>query len=285
MFSWKKLASAKWEDAWIERLSLIDPTQLAVSSLPGGKSIRIEAYSLTKAEAEKLVKQFGGVIRKLKPGGPVPKSPPREPIRIRENLIIVASDREKKSAAKEFPGRNILLVPAAMAFGTGEHATTATCLRLLSDASGALRGERWEMLDLGTGSGILAMAARVFGARKAMACDFDPHAVRTAQENVRANEMDAVTVKKLDVLQWTPKRTWDVVAANLFSEVLIRASGSIAQAVRPGGRLIFSGILRLQENETVEAFRRQRMQIDGIARKGKWVSVIATRPSGCDRPL
>jgi len=117
----------------------------------------------------------------------------------------------------------------------------------------------------------------MLGARKVEACDFDPHAVRTALGNVRANALDAVRVKKLDVLQWTPKRAWEVVTANLFSEVLIWAAGTIAQVVKPGGRLILSGILRVQEKETVEAFRRQRFRIDAVSRKGKWVTVIATK--------
>ena len=277
MFAWKKLASAKWEDAWLERLSVIDPTRLSVTSLPGRKSIRIEAWSLKKSEAALLVKQFGGQLRELKSGPPVIKAPPREPIRIRKNLLIVSSAREKKSAEKLSGGRRILLVPAAMAFGTGEHATTSSCLRFLSDVADSLRDAPWEMLDLGTGSGILAIAARVLGANKVESCDFDPHAVRTALENVRANEVDSVSVKKLDVLKWTPKKTWDLVTANLFSEVLIAAAPAIARAVRPGGRLIFSGILRSQEKETVAAFLSRGFRADTILRKGKWVTVLATK--------
>jgi len=261
----------------MERLSVIDPTRLAVTSFSGGKSIRLEAWSLKKSEATSLVKQFGGQIRKLKSGPPVMKAPPREPIRIRKNLLVVASEREKKSAAKQAGGRRILLVPAAMAFGTGEHATTASCLRFLSDTADSLRDKPWEMLDLGTGSGILAIAARMLGARKVEACDFDPHAVRTALENVRTNGTDSVAVKKLDVLKWVPKKTWEVVTANLFSEVLIAAAPAIAQAVKPGGRLIFSGILRSQEKETVAAFQSRRFRTDTIIHKGKWVTVLATK--------
>ena len=94
---------------------------------------------------------------------------------------------------------------------------------------------------------------------------------------MRTNGVHAVTVKKLDVTSWTPARTWDVVTANLFSEVLISAAPAIARAVPPGGRLIFSGILRTQESETVRAFRKQRFHIDTIVRKGKWVTGLATK--------
>lgn len=277
LFAWKKLASAKWEDAWMERLSVIGPTRLAVTALAGNKSIRIEAWSLKKTEAALLLKQFGGQIRKLKPGPLAVRPPLREPIRIRRSLLIVSSEREKRTAGKQERGRKILLMPAAMAFGTGEHATTACCLRFLSDVAGSHRGRSWEMLDLGSGSGILAIAARMLGARKVEACDFDPHAVRTAVENVRANGVDSITVKKLDVLKWTPKKSHDVVTANLFSEVLIAAAPAIARAVKPGGRLIFSGVLRSQEKETVAAFLKQRFRIDAVSRKGKWVSTLATK--------
>ena len=259
----------------MERLTVVGPTRLSVTAMSGGKTIRIEAWSLTKQEATALVKQFGGQMRELKQEIPQQKTPPREPIKIRKNLLIVSSDREKKLAAKLLDPRKILLVPAAMAFGTGEHATTSSCLRFLSDTAEILKDRPWEMLDLGTGSGILAIAARLLGAKKVEACDFDPHAVRTSLENVQANGVDSISVKKRDVLQWTPKRTWDVVTANLFSEVLIAAAPSISRAVKPGGRLIFSGILRFQEIETVAAF--PSFQIDTVTRKGKWVTVHATK--------
>ena len=277
MFTWKKLTSAQWEDSWMERLACIDPTRLSVTSLVGGKSIRIEAWGLKKSEAASLVKQFGGQLRELKKGQVTVQPPPRNPILIRKSLIIVSSERERKAAAQQANGRRVLLVPAAMAFGTGDHATTASCLRLLSDAAKAFNGDPWEMLDLGTGSGILAIAARMLGASKVEACDFDPHSVRTALENMEANEVDSVSVKKLDVLKWTPKKTWDLVAANLFSEVLIAAAPAIAQSVKPGGCLIFSGILRTQEKETTAAFLNCGFRVDTITRKGKWVTVMGRK--------
>ncbi len=281
MFVWKKLASAKWEDAWLERLGFLGPTRLAVTNLAGSKTIRIEAYGLTKREADALLKQFGGQVRALKElafakqGNEV-----RDPIRIRGNLLVVASERDRRRCAKQFPSRKILVVPAAMAFGTGAHATTACCLRFLSDIAGTRDGGSWDMLDLGTGSGILAIAGRMLGARKVDAFDFDPHAVRTARENVRANGVSSIAVKKLDVTKWSPPGTWDVVTANLFSAILIRAAPAIAAATRPGGWLIFSGILREQEMDCVRAFRKKGFRIEAIARRGKWVTGRARRMHG-----
>ena len=132
------------------------------------------------------------------------------------------------------------------------------------------------MLDLGAGSGILAFAGRMLGARRVEAGDFDPHAVRTAKENVRLNRLTGVVVKKTDVRAWEPSRMWDVVAANLFSDLLQEVAPKIAAATVPGGTVVFSGILRTQEHEVVAAFRRAGLKIERVVRKGKWVSGVAT---------
>ena len=269
---WRKLATAKWEDAWFERLAGF-ADRLAITRLAGAKTIRLEVFQLSKADAEKLRRMFGGTTALQKKWSPQIAAKPRPPIRVRGKLVVVSSERERASAG-DVPA---LLIPAGMAFGTGEHATTATCLRLLADVAGELGGQRWEMLDLGCGSGILAIAGRVLGAHRAEAADFDPHAVRTAKENVRANGMSGVAVKKLDVRTWQPARTWTVVTANLFSGLLIEVSSKIAAATEPGGRLILSGILRTQEAEVVAAYQRAGFRIERIVRKGKWIAALATR--------
>ena len=269
-YTWRKLGAAKWEDAWAERLREVSD-RLAITALAGAKTIRLEAFQLTKAQADRLKKAFGGAVAVQKKLRAV-SAAVNAPIRVRDKLVVVGSERARVAEKKAFPERSVLLIPAGMAFGTGDHATTASCLRFLADVSGALAGRPWEMLDLGTGSGILALAARVFGARRAEAGDFDPHAVRTAKENARLNAIKGVTVKKIDVRSWRPERTWEVVAANLFSDLLMEVAPKIVAAVAPGGRLVFSGILRTQEAEVVAAFRRAGLHIDRLVRKGKWVS-------------
>jgi ribosomal protein L11 methyltransferase len=277
-YTWKKLGSAKWEDAWVERLREVSD-RLAITALAGAKTIRLEAFQLTKAQAERLKKNFGGTVAPQKMPRAVSEAVTK-PIRVREKLIIVGTERERAALAKAEPDRAVLLVPAGMAFGTGDHDTTATCLRFLADVSDELTGKPWELLDLGAGSGILALAARVLGARKVEASDFDPHAVRTAKENVKLNHLRGVVVKKSDVREWTPTRTWEVVAANLFSGLLVEVAAKIVAAVAPGGRLVFSGILRVQEAEVLAAFRKAGLRIDRTVRKGKWVSGLGTRGAG-----
>ena len=137
-----------------------------------------------------------------------------------------------------------------MAFGTGEHATTAMCLRFLTEIARRRRTEKWELLDLGMGSGILALAGSVFGASHAFGLDNDAHAVRTARENARLNGVSARRVQfaRADLSIWRPDgRAWPVVMANLFSELLVRLMpGVIAPAVAPGGDLVLSGVLATQ---------------------------------------
>jgi len=272
MLSWRKLTSAKWEDAWLERLQFVGPTRLIVVRLPNRKSLRIEAYALTRKEADGLVRQFGGQIREIK-DKPISEPVARKPLAIRDRLWVVDS---VETARQLDASRPVLVIPAAMAFGTGDHATTASCLRLLCDVA-TQQTASWDFLDLGTGSGILAIAARKLGAHKVEGCDFDPHAVRTAKGNVILNAARPLSICKTDVLQWTPSRTWDVVAANLFSQVLIQAADAISAAVRPGGMLILSGILLIQEKEVVRTFKERGFAFQKAVRKGKWVSLQAQK--------
>lgn len=273
VFVWRKLASSKWEDAWNERLTGF-ADRLAVTQPANARMLRLEIFQLKKAEAERLRRAFGGTVAVQKKLTPAAHAKPRAPIVVRGKLAIVTSERERRAVAARMPA---LLIPAGMAFGTGEHATTSTCLRLLADVAGEFRGQKWEMLDLGCGSGILAMAARMLGAKRAEAADFDPHAVRTAKENAAANGLTRIIVKRADVREWEPAQTWAVVAANLFSGLLIEVSTKIAASVAGNGWLILSGILRTQEAEVVAAYRRAGFRVERTVRKGKWIALLARR--------
>ena len=109
------------------------------------------------------------------------------------------------------------------------------------------------------------------------ATDYDATAIRVAKENIAANEMKGIVFKKSDVLKWAPQRTWELVTANLFSPVLIAAAPQISAAVAKGGVLILSGILRIQADEVLAAFRQQKLKIAIVSKKGKWVTILARR--------
>lgn len=278
MLVWRKLASADHEEEWLERLGDFSQ-RLAVLALPGGKSIRIEVYALSKKEGAALVKQSGGALRAL--DGRLfthQKTARRVPIRIRGKLLVVDSAKGRAGAATgKHPAGKTLVIPASMAFGTGEHATTAACLRFLADLAARHETGKWDMLDLGTGSGILALGAKLLGARRVDAFDFDPNAVRVAGENARLNEIAGVHFREADVTKWTPPRKWDVVAANLFSEVLVKAAPRIALATKTGGWLIFSGVMRHQEKDCVTAFKKHGFAVEKMSRNGKWVTTLAKK--------
>ena len=277
MLAWRKLTSSKWEDAWAESLAFLGGTRLAITSVPGSRTIRLEAFALSKKEAALLTARFGGSVREARIRAAA--SPPaRRPIRIREKLAVAHSAKALAAARRAHPLREVILIPAGAAFGTGGHATTSCCLRLLCDASGALQGRKWELLDLGTGSGVLAIAAARLGAGRVEAWDFDRDAVRTARENARANGVSRIVVKKGDVLAPMSRRRWAVVSANLYSEVLIRASRRIAGAVKPGGWLILSGILREQEAACAEAFETLGVKLEKRVHAGKWTTLLWRKP-------
>src|SRR5947209_142502 len=102
---WKKLVAANAEEAWLERLRFVGESRLAVVALPGKRTVRIEAYALSKHEARSLVARFGGRIRQLRADFFAEAARPRAPIRIRDRILVVASDRERELAARRFPDR------------------------------------------------------------------------------------------------------------------------------------------------------------------------------------
>jgi ribosomal protein L11 methyltransferase len=274
---WRKLSSVKWEDVWQERLGWLGQ-RLVMFVFAGGRTLRLEAHQVTRSEADTLVREFGGEVRTARPLTVRDLEPePRPPLRVRGRLLVVGTEKERALAGSQAPEMPRLLIPATVAFGTGGHATTAMCLRFLADVSQELRGGAWDALDLGTGSGILALASRALGAGRVEAGDFDPTAVRVAKENAALNGIRGVVFRRFDVLKWRPARKWTVVTANLFSTILVQAAPQIVDAVAKGGRLILSGILRAQSDEVLAAFERQGCRFERVGRRGKWVTCLARR--------
>jgi ribosomal protein L11 methyltransferase len=164
-----------------------------------------------------------------------------------------------------------------MAFGTGHHATTATVLRVIVDAAKSLnqRGRPWSLADIGCGSGILAIAAEKLGANRIWGCDFDPAAVRISKENASRNHTPKARFTKVDVLNWQPQQTWDIVAANIFHDVLEAAFPQLVHSIAPGGMLLLSGILHSQANSCLDAGKRAGLRIEKTITRGKWVTAVA----------
>jgi len=273
MFVWSKLSAAKWIDAWEERFA--GNPNLVIELIKGGKSIRIRLFCGSQAEADRIVAQFGGSVRHMASAEwNRPVAPPR-PVKVRGVFILTAEKRPKELAAlkKANPQREIIVIPPEMAFGTGDHATTSTCLRLLVDVGRARKGTHWTVADLGTGTGVLAIAARMLGSGETFACDYDPFAVAVGQRNIERNGTPEIQMREQDVLKWKPrKKGYDVVVANLFSTILIEAWPVIAKALAPGGDLIVSGILATQAWEVFTAGAGCGLGFTKVIRKGKWVT-------------
>lgn len=273
MFLWSKLAGEKWIDAWEERFS--GNPNFVMEYLKGGKSVRLQVYCATQKEADAIHKQFGGSIRKVKDAdwNKAPELP--KPLKIRDKFLVTAESEPKKIKAIEklHPTREVISIPPEMAFGTGDHATTSTCLRFLVDIAEERKGKKWSVADLGTGTGLLAIAARKLGASEVWGCDFDPFAVKVAERNAIRNGTPEIVMKDQDVLKWKPRKSgYDVVAANLFSTVLIEAWPVIAKSLAKGGDLVVSGILATQAWNVFEAAAQHGLGFSKIIKKGKWVT-------------
>ncbi len=277
-WSWNKLAAAKWEDAWSERIA--GNPNAVITKIKGGKTVRITVYCDHEEDALTLKEYFGGTVREIKTRDWVAAQnrEKRPPLKIRNSLIITEQSSAEKLAAlrRQFPGRRILSVPAEMAFGTGGHATTSTCLRFIADFAQARRGTAWSITDIGCGTAVLAIAALKLGAEHATAFDFDPMAVEVARHNMGRN---AVTAEQLDlftedVFKWTPaaRQKGDLVAANLFSTILQRAFPQIIAAMKKDAVLIISGILASQWEETKAAAERHGLSFDRVVKRGKWIT-------------
>ncbi len=272
IYHWSKLSASKWADAWEERF--YGNTNAVISEIKGGKSVRVEVYCESMEEAEKIKEQWGGSIRIIKNQNWVAMSAvEKPPLKIRDALIVTTTTDAAivDELKREFPDRHVIQIPAEMAFGTGDHATTSTCLRLLVDIAREQKGD-WDMLDLGCGTAVLAVAAKLMGANTCHAYDFDPQAVRVSEKNISLNQVSDVSVEVQDVLEWKPPRRWPVVIANMFSTILQQAFPIIAEAVEPGGVLVVSGILKDQWEETRASAEAQGFSFHQVVKKGKWVT-------------
>ena len=176
------------------------------------------------------------------------------------------------------PGdRVVLRIDPGMAFGTGTHFTTAGCLELLEDALGARgAGEAVAVLDVGTGSGILAIAALKLGAARALGIDVDPDAVQAAVENAAANGVGDRFTARIPAVG-PADGTFQVVLANILAHTLIELAPSLAAAVAPGGELIVSGVIDERADDVDTALQAQGLAQVRLRRGDGWVAAAYAR--------
>jgi ribosomal protein L11 methyltransferase len=276
-YIWRKRAGARWLRLRNEDVTRRFGSALAIIERPRGERALLEISCRTEAQAQELVREFGGSIEQLRRGWlqHFARRARAKPLRIGSGLVILRAP-EKKAPPSRTKQARPLVIPAEAAFGTGEHATTAMCLRLLERITRQFQ-PGWTMFDAGTGSGILAIAGSYFGASRVFAIDNDPLACATAKRNARANRVRNIEFSTANILTHELAGKFDIITANLFSEILIDALPIWSRHLAPGAHLIFSGILRSQESAVVRALRRHDFTVPEIRRRGKWIACVAGR--------
>jgi ribosomal protein L11 methyltransferase len=208
-----------------------------------------------------------------------------KPIRVSERLTI----RPTWEPYEPGPGELVIDLDPGMAFGTGTHATTALCLRAL-DA--CVKGGE-DVIDVGTGSGILAIGAVKLGARSVLALDLDPVAVASAKANAELNGLaDRIDVRESDLLgvlkgaeasgghPVNVALPVDLVVANILAEIILRFIDDVHAALKPGGLYIASGIYINKEEAVRQGLEAANFEIVRRDEQEDWIAFTARKPEG-----
>jgi len=192
-----------------------------------------------------------------------------KPIEIGDALLI------KPSWSKRLPRKNqaVVVLDPGLSFGTGQHPTTSFCLREL--ARHRANRARWSFLDMGTGSGILAIAAAKLGFSPVFAFDFDPEAVRVARANARANGVHKkLRIVRKDMTKPTihAVRQYDLICANLISTLLISERRWIVAQLNRGGTLVLAGILKSEFSQVRKVFAELGLKLAISKIENEWCS-------------
>lgn len=188
-----------------------------------------------------------------------------KPIDIGENLTILPPWEEKSNS------KISLIIDPGMAFGTGHHETTKTCLLLIERFSKE-KTQKNRFLDFGTGTGILAIAALKLGFKYALCIDIDPLAIDAAQRNAKLNNLNTIEIKEGSIDLADGK--FDLIAANLMSEILIQNSYKIANCLEKSGIALLSGMIIGQEADVILAMKEAGLRSFENFYDGRWVTVV-----------
>ncbi|WFR65217.1 50S ribosomal protein L11 methyltransferase [Paenibacillus amylolyticus] len=202
-----------------------------------------------------------------------------KPVRVSERLTIKPTWEEYTPLS---PDEKIIELDPGMAFGTGTHPTTSLCLRTLETV---IQGGE-EVIDVGTGSGILAIGAIKLGAKHVLALDLDPVAVISARENVELNGLEQqITVKESDLLSVLGNQDpalgvqlpVKVVVANILAEIILLFVDDVYNALESGGTYIVSGIWKNKEQVVHDALVASGFEVSAIHRDEDWLAFVARK--------
>ena len=195
-----------------------------------------------------------------------------------DDLLVIPSWEEVKEEDK---GKKILHIDPGTAFGTGMHETTQLCIRQLKKYI----TPETELLDVGTGSGILAIISLMYGIKHAVGTDLDPCAVEAVRENMEVNHIQPEAFDMMIGNIITDKAVqdkvgyekYDIVVANILADVLVPLTPVIVNQMKKGGIYITSGIIDNKEQTVVEAVKAAGLEVLEVTYQGEWVSVTAKK--------
>jgi len=179
------------------------------------------------------------------------------------------------AASPTFRHRRVITIEPGMAFGTGTHATTRGCMEFIEKVAASFRGTGFNALDVGTGSGILAIALAKLGANRVWAVDTDPVALKVAGENLRCNSVrDKIQLSGSQVSRI--RKSFPVVVANLTAETILDLAAALEKRVAPQGFLVLSGILNQKTKQVINQFAAN-FRVTRRKREKEWVTLLLRR--------
>ena len=183
------------------------------------------------------------------------------------DIIVIKPSWEEYTAS---PDDIVIELDPGMAFGTGTHPTTSMCIRILEEiVTGGMK-----IFDVGTGSGVLAIAAAKLGATEVTAVDFDPVAVTVASENVAINHANSIiSVGRGDLLKGVEGKA-DIVIANIIADIIILLLDDIPNKLKIGGTMIASGIIADRLGDVTEAVIAHGLLVDRVLEEGGWAAMV-----------
>lgn len=195
-----------------------------------------------------------------------------------DDLLVTPSWEEIKLEDQD---KKILHIDPGTAFGTGMHETTQLCIRQLKKYI----TPETVLLDVGTGSGILAIVSLMYGIKEAVGTDLDPCAVEAVRENMEVNGVNADRFEMMigniisdpEIQDRVGYERYDIVVANILAEVLLPLTPVVKKCLKPGGIYITSGIIAEKEQLVVDAVKAAGMEVLEVTRQNEWVSVTARR--------
>ena len=197
-----------------------------------------------------------------------------KPLPITPHLVI----KPTWESYQPTPGEKVIEMDPGMAFGTGHHASTKLALEITEALFFDQEAPPKTVLDVGTGTGILAMAAALFGAQEVLAIDNDPEAVVVAEENILRNGLLPIITAQGIALEEIP-RQFDLVIANIIHDTLIDLAATLAARLAPNGRLILAGILTGPQTDSIRAaYNALGLKHQETRSEGEWSALLFAQP-------